>query len=62
MTISYDAEIDALYIRLVEGEHQCRKPRIDFVGCTKQFDNNKNCQISKIGQFFLYFPFNLLFE
>ena len=24
MKISYDSEIDALYIRLVEGEHQCR--------------------------------------
>ncbi|MFB2881934.1 DUF2283 domain-containing protein [Floridanema aerugineum] len=24
MKISYDSEIDALYIRLAEGEHQCR--------------------------------------
>jgi uncharacterized protein YuzE len=24
MKISYDAEVDALYIRLVESEHQCR--------------------------------------
>jgi uncharacterized protein YuzE len=24
MKISYDPEIDALYIRLVEGSHQCR--------------------------------------
>ena len=24
MTISYDSEVDALYIRLVEGKHQCR--------------------------------------
>ncbi|CAD5979028.1 hypothetical protein PCC9214_04457 [Planktothrix tepida] len=24
MKISYDSEIDALYIRLVEGQHQCR--------------------------------------
>jgi uncharacterized protein YuzE len=24
MKISYDAEVDAIYIRLVEGEHQCR--------------------------------------
>ncbi len=24
MKISYDSEIDALYIRLVEGKHQCR--------------------------------------
>ncbi|MEG5155537.1 MULTISPECIES: DUF2283 domain-containing protein [Microcoleaceae] len=23
MKISYDSEIDALYIRLVEGKHQC---------------------------------------
>ncbi len=24
MNISYDSEVDALYIRLVEGKHQCR--------------------------------------
>ncbi|MBA2246243.1 MAG: DUF2283 domain-containing protein [Gemmatimonadota bacterium] len=24
MRISYDPEVDALYIRLVEGEHECR--------------------------------------
>jgi uncharacterized protein YuzE len=24
MKISYDPEVDALYIRLIEGEHQCR--------------------------------------
>ncbi len=24
MKISYDSEIEALYIRLVEGKHQCR--------------------------------------
>jgi uncharacterized protein YuzE len=24
MKISYDAEVDALYIRLVEGKHECR--------------------------------------
>lgn len=24
MKISYDAEVDALYIRLLEGEYQCR--------------------------------------
>ncbi|MGL4378142.1 MAG: DUF2283 domain-containing protein [Microcoleaceae cyanobacterium] len=24
MKISYDSEIDALYIRLIEGKHQCR--------------------------------------
>jgi uncharacterized protein YuzE len=24
MKITYDSEVDALYIRLVEGEHQCR--------------------------------------
>ena len=28
MKISYDAEVDALYIRLVEGEHQCRTVRL----------------------------------
>ncbi|MDP2981788.1 MAG: DUF2283 domain-containing protein [Candidatus Latescibacter sp.] len=24
MKIKYDSEVDALYIRLIEGEHQCR--------------------------------------
>ncbi|MEG3862840.1 DUF2283 domain-containing protein [Microcoleus sp. herbarium12] len=24
MKISYDSEVDAVYIRLVEGKHQCR--------------------------------------
>ncbi|MGL5874247.1 MAG: DUF2283 domain-containing protein [Xenococcaceae cyanobacterium] len=24
MKISYDSEVDALYIRLVEGQHECR--------------------------------------
>jgi uncharacterized protein YuzE len=28
MRISYDAEVDAIYIRLVEGNHQCRTFRI----------------------------------
>ena len=28
MKISYDAEIDALYIRLVEGVHQCKTIRL----------------------------------
>ena len=28
MKISYDAEIDALYIRLLEGEHECRCVRL----------------------------------
>jgi uncharacterized protein YuzE len=28
MRISYDAEVDALYIRLMEGEHQCRTLRL----------------------------------
>ncbi len=28
MKISYDSEIDALYVRLVEGEHQCRTLRL----------------------------------
>ena len=28
MKISYDAKIDALYIRLVEGSHQCRTLRL----------------------------------
>lgn len=28
MKISYDSEVDALYIRLVEGEHQCRTLRL----------------------------------
>ena len=28
MKISYDPEIDALYIRLVEGKHECRCVRL----------------------------------
>ena len=28
MKISYDAEIDALYIRLLEGSHECRSVRL----------------------------------
>jgi len=28
MKISYDSEIDALYIRLVEGNHECRTLRL----------------------------------
>ena len=28
MKISYDAEVDALYIRLLEGEYQCRTLRL----------------------------------
>ncbi|MBZ5560954.1 MAG: DUF2283 domain-containing protein [Acidobacteriia bacterium] len=28
MKISYDAEVDALYIRLLEGPHQCRTLRL----------------------------------
>ena len=28
MRISYDSETDALYIRLLEGEHQCRTLRL----------------------------------
>lgn len=28
MKISYDPEIDALYIRLVEGKHECRTLRL----------------------------------
>lgn len=28
MKISYDPEIDALYIRLLEGKHQCRSVRL----------------------------------
>ena len=29
MKISYDSEIDALYIRLLEGKHQCRTVRLN---------------------------------
>lgn len=29
MRISYDSEVDALYIRLVEGEHECRTVRLN---------------------------------
>ena len=28
MRISYDSEVDALYIRLLEGKHQCRTLRL----------------------------------
>jgi len=28
MKISYDSEVDALYIRLVEGKHECRTLRL----------------------------------
>jgi uncharacterized protein YuzE len=28
MKITYDKEVDALYIRLLEGEHQCRTLRL----------------------------------
>jgi uncharacterized protein YuzE len=28
MKISYDPEIDALYIRLIEGKHECRTVRL----------------------------------
>jgi uncharacterized protein YuzE len=28
MRITYDPEVDALYIRLLEGEHQCRTLRL----------------------------------
>ena len=29
MRISYDSDIDALYIRLVEGKHECRTLRLN---------------------------------
>jgi uncharacterized protein YuzE len=29
MKISYDAEIDALYIRFAEGKHECRTVRLN---------------------------------
>ena len=29
MKISYDPEIDALYIRLIEGKHECRTLRLN---------------------------------
>ena len=29
MRISYDSEIDALYIRLIEGKHECRTVRLN---------------------------------
>ena len=29
MQISYDSEIDALYIRFVEGQHECRTLRLN---------------------------------
>jgi uncharacterized protein YuzE len=29
MKISYDSEIDAVYIRLIEGRHECRTVRLN---------------------------------
>ena len=29
MKISYDAEVDALYIRLAQGKHECRTVRLN---------------------------------
>lgn len=29
MKISYDSEVDALYIRFVEGKHECRTVRLN---------------------------------
>ncbi|MDQ3397982.1 MAG: DUF2283 domain-containing protein [Deinococcota bacterium] len=29
MKISYDAEVDALYVRLLEGYHECRTVRLN---------------------------------
>jgi uncharacterized protein YuzE len=29
MKISYDSEVDALYIRLIEGKHECRTVRLN---------------------------------
>ena len=29
MKISYDPETDALYIRLLEGQHECRNDRLN---------------------------------
>jgi uncharacterized protein YuzE len=29
MKISYDKEVDAVYIKLIEGEHQCRTLRLN---------------------------------
>ena len=29
MKISYDPEVDALYIRLIEGKHECRTVRLN---------------------------------
>ena len=29
MTLSYDPEVDALYIRLMDGEYQCRTLRLN---------------------------------
>jgi uncharacterized protein YuzE len=29
MRISYDAEVDAVYIRLIDGKHECRTVRLN---------------------------------
>ena len=35
MKISYDPEIDALYIRLLEGKHECRSARMSLCAAVR---------------------------
>jgi uncharacterized protein YuzE len=39
MKITYDAEVDALYIRLLEGKHECRTVRLSFTLGLKVWTN-----------------------
>lgn len=45
MKISYDPEIDALYIRLIEGKHECRtvRPNEEIALCRKIIVNDRVC-------------------
>ena len=52
MKISYDSEIDALYIRLLEGKHECRSVRLSEevalnIGAgEKLVGRDSRCQVS----------------
>jgi uncharacterized protein YuzE len=39
MKISYDKEVDALYIRLVEGDHECRTVQLTEAIALKLAEN-----------------------
>ena len=41
MKISYDSETDALYIRLIEGNHECRTVRLNEENCPQHRQGRK---------------------